>query len=243
MFRKALPRVYELIDLIKDRSAPSACFQDFDNSLRLEPLKKQVWLAREAELDKLGEDAWDCLKKEARPYLASPDPKRGWEQLMSILNQARAYLYLQSIGCSTVRFIPRSKKQTPDLEGDLNGRTVLCEVKTINISDTEANARCSGAGRPITGSLKDGFFHKLRSDLEGAEAQTQSYTDGRNARRIVFVVVNFDDMLGEYKTEYYKQIDASLEQAPIRGKEIVFYNRRTAFHTPIAMNSATVLNE
>jgi hypothetical protein len=169
MFRKALPRVYELIDLIKDRSAPTAYFQDFDNSLRLEPLKKQVWLAREAELDKLDEDAWDCLKKEAR-FWARPHPKRGWEQLVSVLNQARAYLYLQSIGCSTVRFIPRSEKKTPDLEGDLNGRTVLCEVKTINISDTEANARCSGAGRPITGSLEDGFFRKLRSHWENAEA-------------------------------------------------------------------------
>jgi len=243
MFRKALPRVYELIGLIKDRSAPSAYFQDFDNSLRLEPLKKQVWLAREAELDKLDENAWDCLKKEARPYLTSRDPKRGWEQLISILNQARAYLYLQSIGCSTVHFIPRSKKETPDLEGDLNGSKVLCEVKTIQISDEEVSVRSGEKAGETKNEVTPEFCRKLLAVLSKAREQMLAYDGGTNARRVVYVVINFDDLLGEYKAEYYQQIDAFLAQNPVAGIEIVFHNQWTAFHTAIAMKSATVVNE
>ncbi len=53
MFRHEMPRVYELIDLIHDPSTHGAYFQDFDNSMRDEPSKKQIWLAREREFQRL----------------------------------------------------------------------------------------------------------------------------------------------------------------------------------------------
>lgn len=49
-------------------------------------------------------------------------------------------------------------------------------------------------------------------------------------RRIAFVAIDFDDFLGEYKEDYYAQIDGHLEANPVPGVEIFFYNSRTAFH-------------
>ena len=88
MFRKELPRVYELRDLIDDPRAPSACFQDFDSLLRDDHVAKEAWLAREEELSRLDMAAWNLLKNEARPYLECRDAERGWYQLFAILNQA-----------------------------------------------------------------------------------------------------------------------------------------------------------
>ena len=57
MFRLEMPRVYELQDLIDDRLNPLAYFQAFDASIRCDPihglLKKQFWLAREREFQRL----------------------------------------------------------------------------------------------------------------------------------------------------------------------------------------------
>lgn len=238
-----LPRLYELIDLVEDRGAPGAYFQDFENSLSAEPQKKRVWLAREAELSELDENAWDFLKKEAHPYLATHDPKRGWQQLITILNQARAYNFLKSLGCSNPRFVPRSAAQTPDLEGELSGCKVLCEVKTINVSDEEATARRKGAVRTIKDRLETGFFNKLRSALEAAKEQMEKYSGGTNARQIAYLIINFDDLLAEYKGKYFRRIDEYLAKTPVPGLEIVFHNEKTVFNTQIAMKSATVVNE
>ena len=57
MSRVQLPRVYELCDLIADRSSPSAYFQDFDRSVASEPEMKRAWLARERELQRLDDAA------------------------------------------------------------------------------------------------------------------------------------------------------------------------------------------
>ncbi|MGI0134942.1 MAG: hypothetical protein ACREBW_08310 [Candidatus Micrarchaeaceae archaeon] len=238
-----LPRVCELICLIEDQSAPSAYFQDFENSVRNDPEKKQVWLAREAELSKLDENAWDYLKNEARPYLTKRDPKRGWAQLISILNQARAYGYLQSIGCSTPRFIPSDSKKTPDLEADLNGGKVLCEVKTIGPSDEEVTARCNNTVRTTKDCLETGFCKKLSSTLEQAKNQMEAYDGGGSARQIVFAIINFNDLWAQYKENYYRQVDDYLGKNPVPGIEIVFFNQRTPFHAQVRMSHATVVNE
>src|ERR1039458_3272431 len=94
--------------------------------------------------------------------MSSRPEYRGWQALFDRLNEAKAYRYLTKIGCSSVVFIPRTIKQTPDSEGWLEGQQILCEVKTINISDEEVNARRSFAVRSVAGRLEwyddpDGF--------------------------------------------------------------------------------------
>jgi hypothetical protein len=108
MSRREMPRVYELKDLIADPSDPRSYFRKFVDSIRESPSAKRVWLAREREFQRLDPESWKFLKNEACPYLTARDTRRGWEQLIAILNQARAHNYLIDEGCEEVNFIPRS---------------------------------------------------------------------------------------------------------------------------------------
>lgn len=242
-----MPRVYELQDLIADRSDPNAYFQKFDTSLRDEPEKMRTWLARECTFQRLDEKAWQFLKSEAQPYLTKPDLKgRGYQQLISMLNQAWAYEYLLDIGCRGVEFIPpgvAKGQETPDLKGVLEERIVLCEVKTLGISDDEAARRKTNGAGSTAPKLELGFLKKLTCALLKASSQMTSYDASNDVRCIAFVAINFDDFLGEYKENYYAQIDDHLAANPVNGLEILFYNSRTAFHSPILMKYAKVIHE
>jgi hypothetical protein len=242
-----MPRVYELQDLISDRSASSAYFQNFDSSIGLEPEKRKTWLSRERVLQRLSPDAWGFLKSEAKPYLTSQNTRgRGHQQLISMLNQAFAYNYLVDEGCLCVAFIPSSKiggQETPDLKGELNEHKVLCEVKTVSISEEAAARRQNGGSGSTVDLLEIGFFNKLTSDLSKAVNQMKSYDGSDGIRRIAFIVLDFDDLLGEYKANYFQQIDRHLATNPVSGIDIVFYNQRTAFYSPISMIHALVINE
>lgn len=218
MCRNELHRVYELLDLIQDPNQAGAYFKDFDNSIRDEPSKKRVWLEREQAWQKLAPDAWAFLKDKAQRYLTVKDSKgRGWQQLFDIINEAYAYNFLKDDGCSNIQFIPSSPRRSPDLKAEKNGCTVLCEVKTINISDDEVFALNEAFKRrertataitdPITGrpdpniinklartvedKLSEGFLSKLMSDIETAKTQMEAYADGTSVRRIVYIIVNF----------------------------------------------------
>ena len=97
--------------------------------------------------------------------LTSKIKKRGWQALFDVLNEAKGYNHLSGIGCTNIRFIPVSSvpgQKTPDLSGDLAGARVLCEVKTINISEDEATRRTTGGVGSEAPHLPDEFFGKLR---------------------------------------------------------------------------------
>ena len=244
MLRNAMPRVYELRDLIDDPSAPGAYFQNFDQSICEEPSKKQAWLAHENGFQKLDLKSWQFLKDEASNYLIHHAANgRAWEQLISVLNQARAHNYLVDKGYTSVCFIPRARTKTPDLCGEYGGHKVLCEVKTIQISDHEANCRHTGKGRTISNWLGENFLKKLHSHLLKAKSQMESYDGAADVKRICFFVINFDDAFAEYKTEYFTQLDQYLAAQAVSGIDIVFYNQRTAFHCAIVMTHAVVVNE
>jgi hypothetical protein len=242
-----MPRIYELRDLIDDPASPDAYFQNFEENVRESPHHVQeVYLRRERELQGLDPDSWKSLKSEASPYLIRKDPSRGWQQLFDILNQARAYNFLKTIGCSKIRFVPRADKQalrTPDLEAFFGPDRVLCEVKTINISQEEVHARTSFTARPIGIRLSDGFFRKLRSDIMDAKKQMQDYDLTGTARHFVYINPCFDDFLAQCKEEYFGEIDQYLSENPIPGAELIFHNDHTAFYTPLRMVNATVVND
>lgn len=250
IFRNEFPRLYELWDLCEDPNAPNTYFHGFD-SLLSDPWNrtKPCYEKLESYLQGLGLAPWIFLKKETRSYLAKKDQKgRGWQQLFAILNQAKGYNYLRRVGCLNVQFIPRATidgVETPDLEGEIDHRKVLCEVKTINISDIEVAARngSSGLMREIVEKpLEPGFFHKLSEDFKKAKQQMEAYDGRPDVRRIVYVVVNFDNFWGDFKERHYQQIDQYLSGNTPAGIEIVFLNEQTHFHTPISMTYATVIN-
>ena len=224
MFPKELPRLYELRDQIKETDCPNAYFRDFENKLK-DSHWKEKYLDLEKELQGLDPVAWKFLREEASQHLIkSNETRRGWEQLFNALqSQARAYNYLKGIGCTDIQFIPRSRisgMETPDLKGMMGFGKVLCEVKTINMSEKEAkdrhNVRVCGCGdaRDTEDRLDGGFFTKLESDITKAKRQLESYDPAPKARHIVFIVPNFDDFFCEYKDRYFRQIDHYFSENP-----------------------------
>jgi hypothetical protein len=159
----------------------------------------------------------------------TPLPKktetRGLEPLYDLLGEARAYNHLRRQGCVGLRFVPTAKgRKTPDLEAtDPNGRAVLCDAKTINISDAEAHRRRIGGVGTSTDQLDDRFFRKLKSDLQRANDQMMAFASDAATRRIAYIIIHYDDSLHEYADRYERQAGHFLAGSPIEGMEAILY--------------------
>jgi hypothetical protein len=250
MFRKEFPMIYEILfDQILDRNCENAYGRNFERFLRTAPEAKRLWLRIEKALQGLDPYSQKLLKKKVCPYLTKKHAGRGWHQIFDVLNEARAYNYLMSIGCSDIHLIPESIKnglRTPDLEGVLCSGKVFCEVKTINISDKEAEIRASNKpiARNTPDQLEEAFFDKLRSCLTIAKKQLEDYDSAKSARLIAYIFINFDEHpFCEYKDKYFQQIDHYLSENIVTGIELVIHNQETAFHKPITMKFATIVND
>lgn len=222
-------RIWEIRDCVLKRGHSKNYFENFDTSLEDSPVKRKHFLHLDAELAKLDAVSWTYLKAQVLPLFENRDQARGWQAAFDKLNEAKGYSYLTQLGCMEVAFIPASAawgQKTPDLRGKLRTSSVLCEVKTINPSDIEAASRSAVAhGQIVSGStqgaLPDGFFGKLMATLTAAETQMTSYCSDQNARRIVYVVLNFDDLLNQYAEDYLGQIQAFMRTATLPQFEIV----------------------
>ncbi|MDO8987994.1 MAG: hypothetical protein Q7U91_00005 [Sideroxyarcus sp.] len=252
MFREEMPRVYELKDLFEGQDNPRTNFLSFRDTDPPLSGMKQAWLAYEQELRRLDVAAWEFLKGEVNRHRNkfNGGALRGRQQIMSFLNQARAYNYLVDIVCSHVRFIPEKEidgLKTPDLEGVLNERKVLCEVKTLHISDLEMDRRKREKGweteRPDDRRYINFLCEKLKSHLCKAISQMSSYDDSYDVKRIAFIVINFDEFFSNKKAEYYSQIDRWLATDMLSGIDIVFYNQITPNHALVSMKRAQVINQ
>jgi hypothetical protein len=232
MHRKELPRLYELRDQLQNLSSRDAYnFEIGDNRIKLKHFRDI-----EADLQGLDSVSWDCLKADLIPLLTRKDAKRGWEPLFDKLNEAKGYNYLVRIGCTNVRFIPRSpmlSQKTPDLQGSLGAAKALCEVKTINISQVESAHRKNCSVRTIRTQLPVEFFNKLKSTLETARNQMAAFCPATGTRKIAYVIINYDDILHEYEANYSAQINAFIATNPVPELEI-FFDAKPAFYTAIA---------
>ncbi len=236
MHRNELPRIYELRDQLKNPISLDAYFQDFENSYASDPRKRKQFKDLESGLKKLDVDAWNHLKKKAASKLEKRNPKRGWHSLFEALNEAKGYNYLKQLGCVDIKFIPKSDvkgQRTPDLQGTLGATKVLCEVKTVNISDDEAMARKEQTVRDIHAHLTPEFFNKLRDTLEEAKGQLDGYDLNDNYRKIAYVFINFDDIHNEYEDKYSKELE--LFKATNHDLEIeMVFDWHPAFYTAMA---------
>lgn len=224
-----MSRIWEIRDCVLKRAGAETYFKTCGAFLRDNPVKYKYFAHLNAELIKLDAAAWAHLKAQVLPSFERRDQDRGWQAAFDKLNEAKGYNYLTQIGCVEVAFIPTSTapgRQTPDLRGKLGIDLVLCEVKTINPSDIEACSRSAVAHGQIVcgstqGALPDGFFRKLRATLKTAETQMKSYCSNHSSRRIVYVVLNFDDLLNQYADDYLGQIKECIRPTDFPNLEIV----------------------
>ena len=226
VYRNDLPRIYELRDSLPNPLAPNTYFRDLDNTLAAWPQKLKQFRDIESDLQGLDATAWTYLKAELTPLLTAKDETRGWQQLVDKLNQAKAYNYLASIGCTNIRFIPESKirgQRTPDLEASAQGgHGVLCEVKTINVSENEANRLHDWSVGATTDQLPAAFFSKLARSVAQATAQMKAYSTDVTIRRIAYIIVNYDDRLHQCADRYQVQINQCMPNNPTPGVEVRF---------------------
>jgi hypothetical protein len=233
VYRKELPLVFELHDLVQPSSSLDAYFQNFEPSLSAIPQKLKLFRDIETDLQGLDAEAWVFLKGEVAPLLAAKDPMRGWQSLFDKLNQAKAFNYLKKAGYRNVRFVSPSAvkgQQTPDLEAD----GALCEVKTVNVSKIEADRRATGGVGMIADHLEEGFFNKLSSDLRKAKAQMVAYDTSASTKHIAYVIVNFDDNLHEYADRYQVQIDRYVAGDPVPGLQVLVFDIKPPFYTAMS---------
>lgn len=232
MYRNELPRIYELRDLLPNPLPATAYFQNLDKLLAEFPPKLRQFRELENLLQCLDLPAWRFLKSELEPLLRAKDTTRGWQPLVDKFNQARAYKHLKDRGCTNIEFIKPLPAKTPDLSASLDSELVLCEVKTINISNLEANRRRNGGVIDIQVQLEHGFFFKLESDLDRAREQISSYAGDDPARKMVYFIVNFDDLLHEYADRYRTQIDRFMRDHPVTDME-VFFDIKPPFYSAL----------
>ena len=187
-FRNELPRVYELKDMRVDSSHPDAYFQNFEEELESSTDKLNAFRKLECWLDVLDDAAWQDFRQRAALHLVSRSRAsgRGWQALFDILSEARAFGHLQSIGCTGVHFIACMDKKMADLGASLDGRSVFCEVKTINVSEDEAEKRSRmhrGAfvASSTSPDVGEGFLTKLRATLAYAVKQLDATGFGEPA--------------------------------------------------------------
>ena len=248
--RQELARSFELKDTLTDPSHPDAYFQDFGKSLQENSQKLEAFRRMEKVLSVLDAEAWNVLKTAASAHLTRPSPHkgRGWQAFFDALSEARGYAYLRGIGCSGIHFVARGDGPTPHIEATRDGRRVLCEVKTINISDDEAGRRRRVyAGSPVASrtptELGLPYLSKLSKTLANAIRQLDAADPMRAAQRIVFAVLNFDDWVGGYYPAYFREIDAYLLAHPLEGAELVFCLPNNLFGRAFEMRAATVVTE
>jgi len=245
-FTKMFLRLYELKAAVPEPSHPDAYFQHFDDRIKESAHVRSQYLNVERALEALDEDSWRDMLERAAPLTIQRHPTRGWQSLFDTLNEAKAFAYLQSLGCSEIGFIRRGKEKTPDVRAILNGRRVLCEVKTINISADEADCRQrihqgEVIGRSVPTTVTPKMLGKVTDTVTRAIEQLDREDPMRAARRIVFIVLHFDDWVGDYQTEYIAQIDAHLAANPVQVAELAFCPASDLFERHFEMRAATVV--
>ena len=199
-------RLSELVSL-HHPSDKSSRFYKFWETFYEIPERVQAFSIIENELSALDGICWRFLKEEVKTLCVKSHERRGWNQLFEKLNEAKGYCFLKLIGYSDIRFIPRETKsniETPDLIGWRNTSQVLCEVKTINISDDFISARINISGMIAKNKLTAGLIKKLESTIAKSASQLNSYSKSSDTDKYMYLVIAYDDDL-DYRDELNTQ--------------------------------------
>jgi predicted DNA-binding ArsR family transcriptional regulator len=91
----------------------------------------------------------------------------------------------------------------------------------MNISDEEVNARKDYTVKGIAFEVSDKLLNKFRSTCEQAARQLNAYCLLSDVKKIVYLVINFDDILHEYSGNYSAQIEKYIAEHTLPNIEVV----------------------
>lgn len=237
MPRTAMPRLDDVAARVLRREPKHALFRRFGADFGDKPIKAKVFAEIEQVLAAVPDADWDVFAGDlARKYLEPRrqrrpntfDP-RGYQAAMDKINEARACGWLIASGFDDVRFIPPPPKRvtkTPDLGASLAGAPVCCEVKTIDVSDAEAERRIAGGVDRSESAASAALLEKIRKAF--ATAMTQIRTYDADCLAIVYLFLNTDDLLGEHVEAIAAQVRSDLATHVTDGRTRIHVD----FHPP-----------
>jgi hypothetical protein len=148
------------------------------------------------------------------PRFVKNDAKRKWQTAIDLLNEAVAYSYFVSLGCSEVHFVSETTMKTPDLRFKFGSVEFSCEVKTFNRSEESVSS--DGAmqvfkieDRLAKNFLEGKFMNTINTNLP-------KFDGFKNTKKLYFFVMNFDDQFHEYADRYFKQIEQWLDEKSVQ---------------------------
>ena len=158
----------------------------------------------------MSDDDWQILVSKVVPRFLKNDPKRKWQTAIDLLNEALAYEYFASKGCGEVRLVPETNvMKTPDLRFKFGSSEFSCEVKTFNRSEESVRSDGEMCAFKIEDQLSQNFLDvKLTNTINTNLPKFDAF---KNAKKLYFFIVNFDDQLHEYADRYFVQIEQWLE--------------------------------
>ena len=212
----------------------SSRFYNFWEAFYEIPERVQAFTLIEEELSQLYDESWSLLKNEACKLCITSDTNRGWSQLFDKLNEAKGYCFLKSMGCVNIRFIPRAKKkniETPDLEGWKDKSNILCEVKTINISDQNIMAGKKIKAQTVDDSITPGLKKKLENMFTKASSQLNSYPVTTNTNKFIYLIITYDEDL-DYKNELNKQTRKIFNAMGLASIQLAIHNEIRSDFSP-----------
>jgi hypothetical protein len=202
-------------------------WKTFDDIPERVQKRVQAFSLIEKELSALDAKSWSDLKDEVKKFCIIKSDDRGWNQLFEKLNEAKGYCFLKSIGCSDIKFIPRATKnkvETPDLIGRRNTSQVLCEVKTINVSDDLVSARKNISVMEAQNKLTEGITNKLRKTISKAASQLNSYSESLDTEKYIYLVITYDDDI-DYREELNIQTRDVFNTMKLDGINLEIHNQ------------------
>lgn len=212
-----------LVAAAQDARRHTSYASNFDRYVGASAARRQILPDYERDLLTLDAETWRAVKADAFKRLIR-NPKNGWDPLFGILNEAKAYASLAARGCSAIQMIPHSYDyKTPDMRAQSEGRLVLCEVKTITLSDDARTICAADDATRHRRSLSDHFLHgKLTRALHDAKAQLDAVPSAA-ARKIVYVVLHPDESLADCAAAHSVQLQTFLKESPVPGVEVEFF--------------------
>lgn len=216
-------RIKELLAAAQDARRPTSYARYFESFAAASAVMQSLLADYEQDLRALDAFSWAALKSAAFKRLIR-NPQRGWEPLFGMLNEAKAHAYLTSLGCTCIEMIPPSyDDKAPDLKADLNGALVLCEVKTIHMTNDARITNAADRASQARGALSEDFLRgKLTRTLRAAKAQLDAYPSTA-ARKMVYVVFTPDESCDERAGDDSVQLTAFLKAGPLAGVEVEIF--------------------
>ena len=106
-------------------------------------------------------------------------------------------------------------------------------MKTINISEIEAERRHSSGVGSTSDRLDSGFFTKMQFDIEQAKRQMAAYDPNPATKRLAYIVVK-SVVLHECGDAYRSLIDEFMASAKLTAELDVVFDIDPAFYAPMA---------